>query len=157
MGFYDYEAKDIHGKTVKMSEYKGYVVLVVNTATKCGLAHQFELLESIYNDYKANNFIVLGFPSNQFLHQEPGTNEQVETTCKTNFGVTFPLFEKIHVNGENAHPLFKYLKDEKHGMFGRKLKWNFTKFLIDREGNVVKRFAPTTKPDSIRIHVANLL
>jgi glutathione peroxidase len=157
MGFFQFEANKPGGKSVSMGEYKDKVVLVVNTATKCGLAGQFEGLEQLYQDYKSEGFVVLGFPSNQFKNQEPGDSESVEQTCKLNFGVTFPIFEKIDVNGPDAHPIFKYLKRQKSGLLSSKIKWNFTKFLIDRDGNVIKRFGPTKKPDKLREAIAKAL
>ena len=127
-----------------MSAYIGKVVLVVNTATQCGLTPQFEGLEKLYQDYKDKGLIVLGFPCNQFGAQEPLSNDSMEETCKINHGVTFPLFEKIEVNGDHTHPVFKYLKSKLGGVFGRRIKWNFTKFLLDRDGRPVKRFSPVT-------------
>lgn len=157
MSFYDFEAKTLQGKEVKMEDYKGKTVLVVNTATKCGLAPQFDGLEELYQKYKNQDFVVLGFPSNQFANQEPGDAESIEQGCRINYGVTFPIFEKINVNGKDAHPIFKYLKKELSGFLGGKIKWNFTKFLIDKNGQPVKRFAPTTKPDKIDQYIAEKL
>jgi glutathione peroxidase len=157
MGFFQFEANKPNKEPLSMGEYKDKVILVVNTATKCGLAGQFEGLEQLYQDYKSEGFVVLGFPSNQFKNQEPDDSESVEQTCKLNFGVTFPLFEKIEVNGPNAHPIFKYLKNQKPGLLGANIKWNFTKFLIDRDGKVIKRFAPTKKPDKLRVSIAKAL
>tara|TARA_B100001245_G_scaffold225202_1_gene199635 strand:- start:117 stop:620 length:504 start_codon:yes stop_codon:yes gene_type:complete len=147
--FYDLEAETLQGKKVKMSDYEGKSILVVNTATKCGLAPQFDGLEKLYQTYKDKNFVVLGFPSNQFANQEPGDAKNIEETCRINFGVTFPMFGKIDVNGSNTHPIFKYLKSQLGGIFGSRIKWNFTKFFIDKNGKPVKRFAPTTKPEKI--------
>lgn len=155
--FYDFEAHTLQGKPVKMSDFNGKTVLVVNTATKCGLAPQFDGLEKLYQTYKDKDFVVLGFPSNQFANQEPGDAQNIEETCKINFGVTFPLFEKIDVNGKNAHPIFKYLKKQLGGIFGSRIKWNFTKFLIDKNGKPVKRFAPTTKPEKIEKYLQTQL
>lgn len=157
MSFYDFEAKTLQGKEVKMEDYKGKTVLVVNTATKCGLAPQFDGLEELYQKYKNQDFVVLGFPSNQFANQEPGNAESIEQGCRINYGVTFPIFEKINVNGKDAHPIFKYLKKELSGFLGGKIKWNFTKFLIDKNGQPVKRFAPTTKPGKIDQYIAEKL
>ncbi len=157
MAFYTYEANDIQGNSLSMEKYKGNVVLIVNTATKCGFAGQFKALEAIHQDYKKQGVEVLGFPCNQFNHQEPGDADEIVQTCTINFGVTFPLFDKIDVNGNSAHPLYKWLVKQKSGVLSRKIKWNFTKFLIDQEGNVVKRFAPNTKPDKIRPHIDALL
>lgn len=155
--FYDLEAKDIRGNIVSMREFKGKTVLVVNTATKCGLAPQFEGLELLYQKYQNQNFVVLGFPSNQFAHQEPGDDAAVAQSCAINFGVTFPLFSKIDVNGPDTHPVFQFLKQELGGFLSDDLKWNFTKFLIDKNGNPIKRFAPTTKPDQIESHIQKIL
>lgn len=146
--FYDLEAIDLKGNKVKMSEYKNKTILVVNTASKCGLTPQFEGLEKLYKDYQDKEFVILGFPSNQFANQEPGTADDIEV-CRINYGVTFPMFSKIDVNGDNTHPIFKYLKNELGGILGKKIKWNFTKFLIDKNGKPVKRFAPTDKPEKI--------
>lgn len=140
-----------------MTDYQGKVVLVVNTATQCGLTPQFEGLEKLYTTYKDQGLVILGFPCNQFGSQEPLTNEVMEATCKLNHGVSFPLFEKIEVNGPGAHPVFKYLKKRLGGLFGSRIKWNFTKFLIDRNGRPVKRFAPITKPEAIERQIRELL
>lgn len=147
--FYNLEAVDLKGNNVNMSEYKGKTVLVVNTASECGLTPQFEGLEKLYQDYKDKGLVILGFPCNQFAGQEPGDADEIEKVCRVNYGVTFPMFSKIDVNGDNTHPIFKYLKDELGGLLGKKIKWNFTKFLIDKEGTPVKRFAPTDKPEKI--------
>jgi len=149
MEFYDLNVNTPSGKIIKMSDYRGQTVLIVNTATKCGLAPQFEGLESLHQKYRDKGLILIGFPSNQFLNQEPETNETVEATCKVNFGVTFQLTEKIFVNGTNTHPVFVYLKDHLKGTLGKKIKWNFTKFLISPDGKPYKRYAPTTKPEAI--------
>jgi len=155
--FYQLSAKTPQGQPVNLSAYEGKVVLVVNTATECGLAPQFEGLEKLYQDYKDKGLVVLGFPSNQFGNQEPVSNESMQQTCKINFGVTFPLFEKIDVNGPGTHPVFKYLKSKLGGLFGSRIKWNFTKFLIDANGKPVKRFSPVTKPAAIEQYVRRLL
>ena len=157
MGFYDYKAKNIYGEEVSMEKYKGKVVLVVNTASKCGFTPQFEGLEQLYREYKDKGLEVLGFPCNQFANQEPGTNEEVHQFCQLNYGVTFTMFEKIDVNGENAHPLYKFLTSQAKGILSSKIKWNFTKFLIDAEGNVVKRYAPTVMPSQITGDIEKLL
>lgn len=157
MKFYDLETKTPQSKTIKMSDFKNKTVLIVNTATKCGLAPQFDELEELHQKYKDKNVVVLGFPCNQFLNQEPETNETVEETCRINHGVTFQLTEKIDVNGENTHPVFSYLKDELPGKFGKKIKWNFTKFLIDSNGKPYKRYAPTTKPAKIEKDLQKLI
>ena len=157
MKFYDYAATNMYGEMVKMSKYKGDVVLVVNTATKCGLAPQFDELEELHQKYGANGLSILGFPCNQFANQESGSNDQIQNICKLNFGVTFSLFEKVDVNGENAHPLYKYLRHEAKGLFSDKIKWNFTKFLIDKQGNVIRRYAPTVKPSAIEKDIVKLM
>ena len=132
-----------------MSEYKGKTVLVVNTASKCGLTPQFEGLEKLYQKYKSKGLVILGFPCNQFAGQEPGDEKSISEGCVLNYGVTFQMFSKIDVNGETAHPLYKYLKSELGSLFGSKIKWNFTKFLVDANGKPVKRFSPPTKPEKI--------
>lgn len=157
MKFYDYTAKKMSGKEVKMEEFKGKVLLVVNTASKCGFTPQLEGLEELYKKYKDRGFEVLGFPCNQFGKQDPGTNKEISEFCLLNYGVSFTMFEKIEVNGENAHPIYKFLKDNTKGILGSEIKWNFTKFLIDSKGNVVDRFAPTTKPSKIEKDIEKLL
>ena len=147
--FYSLTAKSLQGKEISMETYKGKVVLVVNTASKCGLTPQFEGLEDIYKKHKAKGLVVLGFPCNQFAGQEPGDEKSIADGCVINYGVTFPMFSKIDVNGENTHSIYKYLKNKLGGFFGSKIKWNFTKFLIDAEGTPIKRFSPTTKPEKI--------
>ncbi len=147
--FYQFSAKSLQGKEVSMETYKGKTILVVNTASKCGLTPQFEGLESLYKKYKDKGLVILGFPCNQFANQEPGDEKSISEGCLINYGVSFPMFAKIEVNGESAHPIYKYLKKELSGLFGGKIKWNFTKFLIDSEGNPVKRFAPVTTPEKI--------
>lgn len=154
---YDIPVKKTNGEEISLDQYKWKALLIVNTATKCGLAPQFEELETLWNTYSHDDFMVLGFPCNQFLGQEPETDETVESVCKLNFWVTFPLFAKIEVNGENTHPLYQYLKWEKGGILGDEIKWNFAKFLIDWEGNVVERYAPTTSPLSIQEDIEKLL
>ncbi|MGJ7911671.1 glutathione peroxidase [Neobacillus sp. LXY-1] len=146
MNFYDFSAKRINGEEVSMKQYEGKVVLVVNTASKCGLTPQFKELEELYQQYKDRGLEILGFPCNQFANQDSGSNDEIEQFCQLNYGVTFTMFEKIDVNGHNAHPLYKYLKSQTKSILGKDIKWNFTKFLIDAEGNVIKRFSPTTVP-----------
>jgi glutathione peroxidase len=155
--FYPLTANDPQGHPVSMANFEGKVILVVNTATKCGLAPQFVGLEDLYNKYKERGLVVLGFPCNQFANQEPERNEKMEETCKLNFGVTFPLFEKIDVNGPQTHPIFRLLKGRLGGLFGSRIKWNFTKFLVDAEGRPVRRFAPVTKPAAIEPYIQKLL
>ena len=155
--FYQLKAKKPNGEILEMKSYKGKTVLIVNTATKCGLAPQFDGLETLHQKYKDKGLVVLGFPSAQFLNQEPETNETVEEACKINHGVTFQLTEKIDVNGKNTHPVFDYLKSKNGGFLGNRIKWNFTKFLIDKNGNPVKRFAPTDKPEKIEKDILKLI
>ena len=156
-GFYQLSANTPQGRPVEMADYKGKVVLVVNTATQCGLTPQFEGLEKLHQEYKDKGLVILGFPCNQFGSQEPLSNETMEETCKINHGVTFPLFEKIDVNGANTHPVFKFLKNKLGGLFGSKIKWNFTKFLLDANGKPVRRFSPVTKPAAIERYIRDLL
>lgn len=155
--FYDYKVKNISGEDVSMSEYKGKVVLIVNTASKCGFTKQYEGLEELYEKYKDQGFVILGFPCNQFGLQEPGGNEEIKNFCTSTFSVTFPMMSKIDVNGDDADPLYKFLKKEKGGILGDEIKWNFTKFLIDREGNVVDRFASQKTPKALEKEVEKLL
>lgn len=157
MEFYNFKANKMNGQEVSMSDYKGKVVLVVNTASKCGLTPQFEGLEALYKEYKDQGLEILGFPCNQFANQEKGSNEEIHEFCQLNYGVNFTMFEKIDVNGKNAHPLYKYLKNEAKGLLSKEIKWNFTKFLIDSEGNIVKRYAPTVEPLKIKDDIENLL
>ncbi|MCT4590686.1 MAG: glutathione peroxidase [Carboxylicivirga sp.] len=156
-GFYDFEAKSLQGKQVSMKEYSGKLVLVVNTASKCGLTPQYEGLEELYKNYKDKGLVILGFPCNQFANQEPGDDKSISEGCLINYGVTFPMFSKVDVNGDDAHPLFKYLKNELKGTLGNKVKWNFTKFLIGTDGKPLKRFAPTTKPEKIEKYIKKVL
>jgi glutathione peroxidase len=154
---YDFTVKLISGKEIQLSEFKGKVLLVVNTASKCGFTHQFEGLEKLYCKYSDKGFKVLGFPCNQFKNQDPETDENIMSFCSLNYGVTFPMFTKIEVNGKNAHPLFKYLKEKKSGFISGTIKWNFTKFLVDREGNVINRFGPSTEPSEIEKYIEKIL
>lgn len=157
MDFYDLKINTPQGKTLNMSDLKNKTILVVNTATKCGLAPQFDELEELHQKYKNKDLVILGFPSNQFLNQEPETNDTVEETCRINHGVTFQLTEKIDVNGANTHPIFSYLKTELPGTLGNNIKWNFTKFLIAPDGKPFKRYAPTTKPAKIEKDIQMLI
>jgi glutathione peroxidase len=156
MSIYKYKADDIDGQELPLSQYEGKVVLIVNTASKCGFTPQYKDLETLYQKHK-DNFLVLGFPCNQFNSQEPGNDDGIKNFCEINYGVTFPLFSKVDVNGENAHELFRYLRKETKGLLGDAIKWNFTKFLVDQEGHVIKRYAPTTKPLSIEKDILELL
>ena len=153
---YEITVKDNKGNDVLLSDYKESVLLVVNTAVKCGLAPQYDGLQDLYDKYKDEGFVVLDFPSNQFL-QSPESNEETETICQSNYGTTFPRFDKVNVNGENASPIFKFLRQEQGGVLGNAIKWNFTKFLIDRNGQVIKRFAPTVEPSEIESDIKELL
>lgn len=155
--FYKLSANMLQGQNVPLDTYKGKVVLVVNTASKCGLTPQYEGLETLYRKHKKEGLVILGFPCNQFGNQEPGGRKEIEEGCLINYGVSFPIFDKVDVNGDNTHPLFKYLKSELGGLFGSRIKWNFTKFLIDADGKPVKRFAPITKPEKIESYVEELL
>ncbi|MAM86758.1 glutathione peroxidase [Allohahella sp. A8] len=158
MGIYEYSAKDIKGQERKLEEFAGKVLLIVNTASKCGFTPQFEGLEALYDTYKDRGLIVLGFPCNQFLKQDPKGDSEIAEFCQKNYGVSFPMFGKIEVNGEGTHPLFAYLKKEAKGLLGSEaVKWNFTKFLVDREGNVVNRFPPNTEPKKLKEPIEALL
>ena len=157
MRFYDFKARKMNGQEVSMEAYKGKILVVVNTASKCGLTPQFKELEELYQEYKTKGVEILGFPCNQFAKQDSGSNEEIHEFCQLNYGVTFTMFEKIEVNGENAHPLYKFLRKEAKGLFGNKIKWNFTKFLIDSQGNIIKRYAPTVKPQQIKTDIEKLL
>lgn len=155
--FYELSATSIDGEEINMNEYKDKVVLVVNTASKCGFTPQYAGLEELHDKYADKGLVVLGFPSNQFANQEPGTDDEIATFCERNYGVSFQMFSKVDVNGKNTHPVYKFLKDQKGGTFGSKIKWNFTKFLLDREGNVVGRFGSSTKPESLEDDIVGLL
>jgi len=155
--FYDLKANKINGDEISMEDFKGKTVLVVNTASKCGFTPQYDGLEKLYKDNKDKGFVILGFPCDQFGHQEPGNEEEIENFCKLNFGVTFPLFKKIDVNGDETHEVYRYLKESLPGLIGKDIKWNFTKFLIDPEGNPVKRFASTVKPEKLEAHIKPFL
>jgi glutathione peroxidase len=157
MSLYDLSAKLNNGKDKKLSDYKGKVLLIVNTASECGFTPQYKGLQEIYDRYKDRGFEVLGFPCDQFGHQEPGSDKEIQSFCETNYGVTFPIFSKIEVNGENAHPVFQFLKGKKGGLLGDAIKWNFTKFLVDSEGNVVDRYAPQTIPVRLASDIEKLL
>jgi glutathione peroxidase len=155
---YTFSAETLGGETVSLDTYRGKVLLIVNTASECGFTPQYKGLQELYTRYAAQGFEVLGFPCNQFGKQEPGDAAQIGSFCEKNFGVSFPMFAKIDVNGAHAHPLFKYLTEKEPGVLGiEAIKWNFTKFLVNREGEIVKRFAPITKPDSITGEIEKLL
>ena len=156
--FYDFEANGLNGEKISMEEFKGKTILVVNTASACGLTPQYKGLEKLYQKYKDKGLVVLGFPCNQFGNQESGTSEEIQEFCQVNYGVSFPMFEKIKVNGSSAHPLFKFLKSKLGGgIFGSKIKWNFTKFLINKNGVPKKRFGPTTIPKDLEKDIEKLL
>ena len=157
-GIYDLTVDDIHGKPVPLERYRGKVVLIVNTASKCGFTPQYKGLEALYKKLHRKGLEILGFPCNQFGAQEPGTADEIATFCEINYGVTFPLFAKVDVNGRHAAPLYKLLKKAKKGLLGSEaIKWNFTKFLVDRDGNVVARHAPNAEPASLEADIAKLL
>ncbi len=158
MSVYDYSASTLDGQDVSLADYRGQVLLIVNTASKCGFTPQYEGLEALYRDYKDRGLTVLGFPCNQFGAQEPGNAEEIASFCSLTYDVTFPMLAKIDVNGPSAHPLYAFLKKEQKGLLGTEgIKWNFTKFLIGRDGEVVERFAPTTKPEDLKVAVEALL
>ena len=147
---YDFTVNDIHGKEVKLDRYRDRVMLIVNTASNCGFTPQYKGLEALYEKFHGKGLEILGFPCNQFGGQEPGSEKEIAKFCELNYGVTFPLFAKLDVNGDQAAPLYRYLKSEKPGLLGSEaIKWNFTKFLVDRKGNVVKRYAPNEEPAAI--------
>ncbi len=157
MSFYKFEAERLDGTSESMEKYKGKTVVVVNTASKCGLTPQYEGLEALYKKYKENGLVILGFPCNQFGNQEPGSADDIQEFCQVNYGVGFPIFAKIDVNGSNAHPIFKYLKSELGSLLGGKIKWNFTKFVIDKTGKPVKRFGPTKQPEAMESYIKSIL
>ena len=154
MNIYDFEVKTISGETITMDAFKNKVLLIVNVASKCGFTEQYAGLESLYKKYKDKGLVVLGFPCNQFMNQEPLSEDEIKSFCSLTYGVTFPMFAKIDVNGENTHPLYKYLKESKKGLLGSEaIKWNFTKFLVDKNGNVINRYAPATKPEALEVDI----
>ena len=155
--FYDFSANSLQGLPISMGSYSGKTILVVNTASKCGLTPQYEGLEKLYQSYKDKGLVILGFPCNQFGNQEPGDEKSISVGCLINYGVSFPMFSKIEVNGDQAHPIYVYLKKALPGILGSRIKWNFTKFLIDSNGKPIKRFAPTTTPESIEKYLTVLL
>jgi len=180
MSFYDFSARSMYGEEISMKEYKGKVMLIVNTASKCGFTPQYEDLQRLYNQYNKKGFEILGFPCNQFMDQEPGKNEEIKAFCSLEYGVTFPIFEKVDVNGKLAHPLYKFLKNAHFKGFdmsnstnkildamlkekfpeltiGNSIRWNFTKFLVDQEGNIVERFEPAVSPMDIQPYLQKIL
>ncbi len=155
---YDFSATSIEGNPISLSTFKDKVLLIVNTASQCGFTPQYQGLQKLYEKYGSQGLEVLGFPCNQFGQQEPGTEQQIQSFCETRYGVTFPLFQKIDVNGSNAHPLYQYLTKSVPGLLGTEaIKWNFTKFLVDRQGNVVKRYASMAKPEDLEQDIQALL
>ena len=155
---YDFEAQTITGQSVKLDQYKGKVVLIVNTASKCGFTPQFEGLEALWKEYEAKGVVILGFPCNQFGSQDPGNNSEIASFCQLNYGVSFPMMAKVDVNGPAAHPLYKWLVKEAPGILGTKsIKWNFTKFLVGKDGQVIGRYAPTDKPAGLKADIDKAL
>ena len=158
MSVYDYSARSIDGKERSLAEFRGHVLLIVNVASKCGFTPQYKGLEALYRRLKDRNFLVLGFPCDQFSHQEPGTEDEILRFCGTTYDVTFPMFAKILVNGDHAHPLYQYLKSAQKGILGTEsIKWNFTKFLVDADGTVLERYAPKQTPEEIEPDITPLL
>lgn len=157
MSIYDFMVTDAEGNSADMGDYRGKILLVVNTATGCGFTPQYDGLQDLYEKYGAQGFEILDFPCNQFGHQAPGTQEEIADFCRSRYGITFKQFAKVDVNGDNEEPLFAYLKKQQGGVMGSRIKWNFTKFLVDRNGNVVDRFAPTVTPEKIEAKIKDLL
>ncbi|MXQ54695.1 glutathione peroxidase [Shimazuella alba] len=157
MNIYDIQVTTASSEEKSLADYRGKVLLIVNVASKCGFTPQYKGLQALYDKYKDQGLEILGFPCNQFLGQEPGTNEEIQEFCQVNFGASFPIFAKIDVNGSNAHPLYKHLTKEASGILGGAIKWNFTKFLVDRDGKVVKRYAPNTEPEKLAEKIEELL
>jgi glutathione peroxidase len=157
MSVYQFTAKTAAGVEKSLAEYEGKVLVIVNTASKCGFTPQYEGLQKLYDKFQSSNLEILGFPSNQFMHQEPGTDAEIQNFCQLNYGVTFPVFQKIKVNGFKAHPLYKYLRKKAPGVLTNTIKWNFTKFLVDKQGTVVKRYAPATTPEEMEDDIQNLI
>lgn len=157
MTVYSFSAETITGEKISLSDYAGKVLLIVNTASQCGFTPQYAELQSLYEKYHDQGFEILAFPCNQFMHQEPGTNQDIQQFCQVNYGVTFPVFAKIDVRGQDAHPLFQYLMEQSPGVLSKQIKWNFTKFLINRQGDVVDRFAPNTTPTKFEADIIKLL
>lgn len=155
---YDFSATNIRGEDKSLAEHRGKVMLIVNTASKCGFTPQLKGLEALYNKHAKNGLVVLGFPCNQFLYQDPGSNSDIATFCQRNYGVSFPMYAKIDVNGRGTHPLFKFLKENARGAWrSKRVKWNFTKFLVNRNGEVIRRYAPLVTPEQIEKDIATLL
>lgn len=157
MSVYQFSAKTIDGQEMSLAEFKGRVLLIVNTASKCGFTPQYKELQELYEKYRDEGFTVLGFPCNQFMNQEPGSHDEIRSFCQSQYGVSFPMFQKVEVNGKQRHPLFRYLTKQSKGLWGGAIKWNFTKFLVDATGHVYKRYAPTVKPLDIEQDIRALL
>ena len=157
MNVYDFQVKDAHGNEKSLSEYQGKVVLIVNTASKCGLTPQYKELQALYDQWHPQGLEILAFPCDQFGQQEPGSNDEIQQFCQLNYGVSFPVFAKIEVNGEGSDPLYRYLRSNSKGLINSNIKWNFTKFLVDRDGQLLKRYAPTTQPEKLAPVIAKLL
>ncbi len=157
MEFYNFKATKLNGQEVSMDTFKDKTIIVVNTASKCGLTPQYEGLEALYQKYKDQGLVILGFPCNQFAQQEKGSSEEIQEFCSINYGVSFPMFAKVDVNGDNAHPIFKYLKSKLGGWFCSAIKWNFTKFVINKDGKPVKRYSPMTKPEKMEDFIKSIL
>lgn len=154
MNIYDFEVKTISGEVISMDTFKNKVLLIVNVASKCGFTEQYAGLENLYKKYKDKGLVILGFPCNQFMNQEPLNEDEIKSFCSLTYGVTFPMFAKIDVNGEHTHPLYQYLKESQKGLLGSEaIKWNFTKFLVDKNGNVINRYAPATKPEALEVDI----
>ncbi|MEO3935553.1 glutathione peroxidase [Dermatophilaceae bacterium Soc4.6] len=154
---HDFSARSIDGRDVPLADFDGEVVLVVNTASQCGFTPQYEGLQALHDEFKAQGFSVLGFPCDQFGGQEPGADDEIAAFCQKNFGVDFPLFSKVEVNGDGAHPVYQWLREQKGGLLGSKIKWNFTKFLVGKDGQVIERYAPTTKPEKLSADIEKAL
>jgi glutathione peroxidase len=157
MSVHEFSAKTINGEEKELADYKGKALLIVNTASECGFTPQFEGLQKLYDEYNEKGLEILGFPCNQFGGQDPGSDEEISEFCSMNYGVTFPMFSKVDVKGDQAHPLFRYLTEETKGILGDQIKWNFTKFLVDPDGKVVNRFSPQTKPENIAEDIEKVL
>lgn len=154
---YDFTAERMDGTQQPFTDYQGKVLLIVNTASKCGFTPQFEGLEALYEQYRERGLVVIGFPCNQFGNQDPGSNDEIGAFCQKNYGVSFPMMAKVEVNGRDAHPIFNWLKQQKGGVLTDNIKWNFTKFLVDSNGQVIERYAPTTKPKAIEVDIEQAL
>jgi glutathione peroxidase len=157
MSVYDFTIQDANGVDIPLENYRGRPLLIVNTASKCGFTPQYKELQALYEQWHARGLEILAFPCNQFGNQEPGTNQEIQEFCQLNYGVSFPVMGKIEVNGKNAHPLYRYLRSQKKGLLGDAIEWNFTKFLVDGDGNVVKRFASTVTPEKLSPEIAHLV